>query len=210
MKTIFSLYLCAGTWSQAMHVILHMFTDLSYNKISSLQKTSERCPLFMGNPATCFLLCLLMGCLSQLAPYTWRHIRAVLWVLAHRAVTGHGCAVWWLFYIPLYPDADQALTLPSVPTALNPPADRLSHFVLHISGITPCAAQARCRPLSVPVCAATGCWVWLWLIPLPCCFVLHVDVQLQIYVLLAVPYVTSPIFSGACRAFLVCQHCREF
>ena len=78
VKTIFSLYLCVGTWSQAMHVILHVFKDLSYNKISSLQKTSERCPLFMGNPAICFLPCLLMGCLSQLAPYTWLSIRAVL------------------------------------------------------------------------------------------------------------------------------------
>lgn len=68
LKTFFSLYRYVGTWSQAMHVILHVFKDLSYNKISSLQKTSERCPLFMGNPATCSLPCLLM----EEAP-SWPH-----------------------------------------------------------------------------------------------------------------------------------------
>ena len=38
VKTIFSLYLCVGTWSQAMHVILHVFKDLFTIKFQAYRK----------------------------------------------------------------------------------------------------------------------------------------------------------------------------
>ena len=111
------------------------------------------------------------------------------------------CSVMIIFISRCRPSPDPPVSPPPCIHQLT----GFSHFVLRISGITQCAARVpstqrpclRCRwLLSVAVTPS-----------LPCCLVFHVDVQLQICLLLAVSHVGLPIFSGACRAFLVAQHC---